>query len=389
MPRGGLVGPRNGNNVCMSETPKAPNEEQFVEQRFEFLNRAQQLYPDAPSTLEDLMTRPPRPLEPVMVADVAALTDEEVIQIQESYEGGYGVAYVAPWSAKASTQGARHPLLAFADRLAERSAIGMPVDHPMEGHPEAVARFGMPDGTLKLYNLPVEPGGPRYREQAETNEMFDAHNDGLGYAGLIRTAILTLDHPPLNGGYTFFQNLVRAAPSLAKSDPEAFRALFLPDTIRAIRPRGKGAIRVESPVLFLGRDGMPQVFFRVTTGEYHIEWRQEAAVGRARAVLERICSPFGPDSRFVHLMHVGETIVIANQRVVHGRTPFVDPQYGTGRVLARKWFVAAKEDAVYRHVPGIVVDQRWADLFPDRFTGEAVEGEWHYEADQGVNKRIR
>src|SRR5262249_19689022 len=152
------------------------------------------------------------------------------------------------------------------------------------------------------------------------NEMFDAHNDGLGYAGLICTAILTLDHPSLNGGYRFFQNVVRAAAAMAERDPEAFPALFLPETMRTIRPRGEGAIKVVSPGLFLGRDGMRQIVFRVTTGEYRIEWREEAALGRAKAVLERLCSPFGPDSRFVHLVRAGETVVIANQRVAHGRT---------------------------------------------------------------------
>jgi hypothetical protein len=372
----------------MSLRIDAAAEDRFVEQRFEFLDRSRELYPTAPATLSELMTRPPQALQPVVVEELAALTDEEGDRVAAAFDGGYGVVSVVPLSFRPAANGERHPLLAFAERLADRTAIGVPVDHPMEGHPEAVTRFGPPDGTLKIYNLPVEPGGARYREQAETNEMFHAHNDGLGYAGLVRTAVLILDRPPLSGGYTFFQNIVRAAPALAATDPEAFRALFLPDAIRALRPRGKGAIKVESPVLFLGRDGAPQAFFRVSTGEYQISWRNDPAVGRARAVLDRLCAPFGPDSRFVHLMRPGDTVVIGNQRVAHGRTPFVDPPNGMGRVLARKWFVPTEDDAVYRHVPGMVVDARWASAFPSRFTGEAVEGEWHFDASRGVNVQI-
>jgi hypothetical protein len=372
----------------MTGNSHANAEEQFVEQRFEFLDLARQRYPDAPTSLDELMACPPRPLQPIMVDNTGVLSEEETTQVQIAFETGFGVVSVVPWSAQPPPRGERHPLLIFAERLGLKSEIGVPVDHPMEGHPEAVSRFGPPDGTLKIYNLPVQPGGPRYREQAETNEMFHAHNDGLGYAGLVRTAILMVDHPPINGGYTFFQNLVRVSTSLAASDPKAFRALFLPDAIRATRPRGKGAIRVESPVLFLGREGRPQCFFRVTTGEYRIEWRDDADLNRARTVLERLCAPFGPDSRFIHMTQIGETVVIANQQVAHGRTPFVEHPDGVGRVLARKWFVAKKEDATYRHVPGMVIDPRWANLFPDRFTGDATVGEWHFDHGRGENIRI-
>lgn len=362
-------------------------EEKFTEQRFEFLALARERYSGMPA-LDELMSRPPQPLGAVVVCDVGELTEREVSEVAAELATGFGVVHVVPLTVHPPSAYDRHPLLRLAERLSTRSPIGIPIHHPMEGHPDAVARFGPPDGTLKIYGLPVERGGARYREQAETNEMFDAHNDGLGYAGLIRTAILMLDSPPIAGGYTFFQNLVRIAPSLAAADPNAYRALFLPDAIRAIRPRGKGAIRVESPVLFLGRDGRPQCFFRFTTGEYSIEWRDNADLKRARTVLERLCAPLGPDSRFVHMTRVGEAVVIANQQIVHGRTPFVDPQDIRGRVLARKWFVAAEEDTAYRHVPGIVVDSRYSQWLPDLFTGQAVEGEWHYDSDRKTNIRI-
>ena len=277
-------------------------------------------------------------------------------------------------------------MVEFAARLRALGVVGHPVDHPLERHPQARERFGEPDGTLKLYDLPLPTGRNGYREQAETNEMFAAHNDGLGYAGLIRQVVMTLDRPPLTGGYTYFRNLVTLAPALAGSDPEAFEALFLPDAITALRPRGKGAIRVTCPVFYVGRDGEPQVFFRITSGEYRITWRDHPALARARAVLERAAAPFGPGTRFVHLVRPGETVLVDNARVVHGRTAFVDPS-GAGRVLARKWFVARPEDSAYRHVPGIAVHPAWAGLVPDRFTGEALEGEWHF--DPVLDRNVR
>lgn len=257
----------------------------------------------------------------------------------------------------------------------------------MEKHPQAMVRFGEPDGTLKLYDLPLAPDQDKYREQAETSEMFSSHNDGLGYAGLIRHVIMCLDRSPMAGGYTYFRNLVALAPALAGSDPEAFEALFLPDAITALRPRGKGAIRVTSPVFFVGRDGDPQVFFRIASGEYRISWREHPALDRARRVLEEAAAPFGPGSRFVHFMRPGDTVLVDNAHVVHGRTPFLDPPDG-GRVLARKWYVPRAGDAVYRHVPGMALHEEWAGLFPDRFRGQAVEGEWHYAQEQDRNVRI-
>lgn len=359
----------------------------FTEQCEPFLQWARARYPDAPATLEDVLATTTAPLRPICVGRLDRLTSTELAQIKREFDAGPGVVHVLPASFDGEAANGRHALIALADQLRTVVDLGFPVDHPMEGHPEALSRFGPPDGTLKLYNLPVEPGGQRYREQAETNEMFDAHNDGLGYAGLIKNSILVLDRPPISGGYTYFQNLVRLAPALAASDPDGYRALFLPDAITALRPRGKGAIEVTSPAFFIGRGGVPQVFFRVTTGEYQITWRAHPDVQRAAALLNRLTEPFGPSSTFVHLMRSGDAVIIHNRQVVHGRTPFIDPSDGLGRVLARKWFVPTQEDAVYRHVPGMEVAEPWASMF-DRFQGTALVGEWHYNQSTQRNEQV-
>lgn len=363
-------------------------EEKFCLQRHDFLAAAKRQYNDAPGSIDGFFARPACPLEPVRVGNLAAPTLEERARVEAAYSNGYGVVHVLPERFEYCQGDDRrhHPLLDFAAQLAVNVSIGHPVDHPMEGYPKA--RSGPQDGTLKLYNRPTSPGVNKYREQAQTNEMFDAHNDGLGYAGLIKTSIITLDRPPLWGGYTFFQNLVRLSIAIAADDPDAFQALFLPDAITALRPGGKRAIQVSSPVFFLGRDGEPQVFFRISSGDYRITWRKHPALERAQRILHRACAPFSADSRFVHFMQPGETVVIDNRHIVHGRTPFIDGPSYTGRVISRKWFVSSREDAVYRHVPGIEVDPRYAHIFPEMFTGNAVRGEWQFQVSKGRNVRV-
>lgn len=359
---------------------------EFIAQRDAFLELARKRYPHAPRTIRDALAVPPGPIPTMVVSNLEALTAAEVRTVgQRITETGF--VHLVPQRFD-PVAGEPHPLLGLAALLRDAGVIGTSVDHPMEGHPEAVTRFGDPDGTLKLYDLPVPPGADKYREQAETNDMFDSHNDGLGYAGLIRHVIMTLDSPPLAGGYTYFTNLVAMAQALANTDPEAFDALFLPDAITAVRPRGKGAIKVASPVFFVGRYGDPQVFFRISSGEYRMTWRDLPALNRAQEFLRAVCAPFGPGSKFVHLMRPGETVVVDNSQVVHGRTSFTDPPDG-GRVLARKWFVQTSDDSDYRHVPGIAIDDRWAHLFPEHFSGDAITGEWHFDERIGMNVRVR
>lgn len=357
---------------------------EFLEQRHVFLQRAIEMFPEAPLTLQEYLDEPPQPLDPVFVDDLRDLDEDSGLAIAEKLKGRHGVALVSPEVFQLPSGDRHHALLDFAEALRAFTDVGYPIDHPMEGHQEAVSRFGPPDGTLKIYNLPKDPS-QGYREQAETDEMFHTHNDGLGYAGLIATAILTLDSPPRAGGYTYFMNMVRAAIPLAHEDPAAFTALFHPEALTALRPRGKGAIRVSSPVLYVGPTGEPQSFLRVTTGEYTITWREDGDLDRARRYLSRLSQPFGPAGSFAQLWRPGDTLVIKNQLVPHGRTAFRDPPTGRGRVLARKWFVRQPEEAYYRHVPGMVLDARWAVLYPEKFGDDVTSGDWNWDAKRDAN----
>jgi hypothetical protein len=336
----------------------------------------------------DLTQRLARPLPPVFVSDFRDLSSDEKAALVAQYRGELGVAHYIVLNPE-SKPSASHPLLEIARQLEDALPLRHPVTHPMEGHREAVSRFGPADGTLKIYNLEARDGTTGYREQAETAEMFDAHNDGLGYAGSVEVLAFYTDSGPLWGGYTYFQNIAALSLCLARSDPDAFTSLFLPDAITALRPRGKEAIKVTTPVLYLNESGTPQTFLRISSGEYQMTWRSGCApLERAAEFLIRHSQPFASGSTFVHFDRRGSGCFVRNGWVIHGRTAFTDGRDpGSRRVLARKWFMNSAEEARYKHVPGMHVLGRFAGLFPERFGPDKLVGEWNYDPDTGNNVR--
>jgi hypothetical protein len=366
-------------------------EKQFVSQSDEFVERAlREVGVARLSAVPSVSTRLALALSPIIVKDYRNLTVDTRQAMASAYHGEFGVAYcivLNPHDPPKTT----HPLLDLSAALTDDFGLQHPLTHPMEGHAEAVSRFGAPDGTLKIYDLDTKDGHAGYREQAETSEMFSAHNDGLGYGGAVQTVAFYMDSAPLWGGFTYFQNIIRLSLDLARDDFDAFRSLFLPDAIQAIRPRGKGAIKVKSPVLYLNVARRPQCFYRVTTGEYRIDWRSGVdALDRARQFIDSHTHPFSSGSTFVHLDSKGHCCFVRNEAVVHGRTPFRD-DYTSGqrRVLARKWFMRDGKDAVYKHVPGIEIVRDYAGLYPEQFGEDVLTGEWNYNKDQGLNIRNR
>jgi hypothetical protein len=364
-------------------------ERAFVEQEEVFLARAlQMLGVENLADLPDRTKRPPIPLSPIIISDYHVLSEDCISAIAAAYWGEHGAAHFIVLNPDAPGGGS-HPLLEIAEQLSGVLPLRYPVDHPMEGHPEAITRFGKPDGTLKIYDLDTRDGRTGYREQAETSEQFDAHNDGLGYAGAVEAFILYADSGPLWGGYTYFQNIISLALVLARDDRDAFSALFLPDAITALRPRGKGAIKVTTPVLFVNELNVPQIFLRVETGEYRISWHDNCPpLTRAAAFLNEHARPFSRGSTFINLSRRGAGCIVRNGWVVHGRTAFLN---GKGpleaRVLARKWFMKRQEYARYKHVPGMHILDRYANIYPEQFGALVLEGHWNYVPELGKNVR--
>jgi hypothetical protein len=375
----------------MVVSPDLERERAFQRQSALFVSRAFELMGyKSLDDVPDVTARKPVAILPVLIDDYNRISASERDAIVDAFNGDLGVAYFVVLNPDEPSSFS-HPALSIACQLSSVLPLKFPVDHPMEDHKEALKRFGPPDGTLKIYDLNTKDGSNGYREQAETAEMFDAHNDGLGYAGAVEAFILYADAAPLAGGYTYFQNIVIMALRLAKQDPEAFNSLFLPDAITALRPRGKGAIRVSTPVLFVNEQNNPQVFLRLPTGEYQITWRAgDQALGRAARYLNSHSEPFSCGSSFVHLDRKGAGCISRNHWVVHGRTPFIDGTISSQRrVLARKWFMSAPEHTHYKHVPGMHIHPDYASLFPERFGPELLVGDWNYDASREENVRRR
>jgi hypothetical protein len=369
--------------------PLTSDEQAFVEQKEIFLAKAlEMLSIGSLDEVSDHTMRLPISLPPILIEDYRVLTAIEMSEIERAYWGEHGVAHFIVLNPDASGTKS-HPMLRVAEQLSDLVPLRFPVDHPMEGHPEAVARFGPPDGTLKIYNLDTKDGQSGYREQAETSEQFDSHNDGLGYGGAVEAFVLYTDSAPLWGGYTYFQNMVSLSLVLARKDPDAFASLFLPDTITALRPRGKGAIKVTTPVLFVNEQGAPQVFLRIDTGEYRMTWRDNCPpLVRAAEFLRLHARPFAPGSTFINLSRRGAGCIARNGWIVHGRTRFVNgSRPSETRVLARKWFMTRSQHAQYKHVPGMHILDRYAAIYPERFGPDVLEGHWNYDPEQGKNIR--
>lgn len=361
----------------------------FISQNEQFI-RACLLQMKSKKDLESLpsvLDRSPTPLSPVLIQDFHVLTDTERADISGHFQSEFGVArFVVLNSEEPSAYG--HPLIEIAQQLTNELHLAYPLAHPLEEHPDSTARFGR-DGTLKVYEV-VKDSSAGYREQGETSELFSMHHDGLGSGGTVFTVGLYMDQPPLSGGYTYFQNICRLSLELARKDRDAFNDLFLPDAFTVIRPRGKGAIRVTSTVLYLNEDSRPQSAFRTPSGEYQILWRSDRpALQRAADFLNKHAEPFARGSTFVHLMAKGHGCFIRNEVIGHGRTRFLNARRRIERVLARKWFMRHPRDSVYKHVPGLFLAEEFASLYPEYFGPGVLEGEWLYDQQKDVNVRVK
>jgi hypothetical protein len=334
-------------------------------------------------------SRLPFPVQPTIVEDYRTLSLDEKSAIVHSYSK-LGVAHLIVGNHSDSPTHP-HPLFVICDQLKEELSLHYPLLHPLEGHPEAVARFGPGDGTVKIYNLPKPVGGTSYREVAETSDPFEVHLDGLGSGGTVQTVILYMDSAPLFGGFTFFYDMLSLGGALAAVDMEAFRHLFLPNAFTAIRPRGKGALKVVTPVFYINELGQPQTFYRKDSGEYRMVWRAECApLERARAFFHNYTNPFSPGSFFILFTRPGCACLSRNRDLAHGRTGFIDGgQVDQRRLLSRKWFMTSAEHSVYKHVPGTAVRHDVAQLFPLHFGPDQLIGEWIYDESEDTNHRIK
>lgn len=341
------------------------------------------------SEMKNVVNRNSFPIKPVLVDHYQSMSELEMQDIKESYDN-LSIANIIILDAP-DEKNEKHTLFIVCEQLESLLHLKHPLVHPLEGHSEAVKRFGNPDSTVKIYNLPKLIDGVSYREIAETNEAFEVHLDGLGSAGTVETIILFMDSAPLFGGFTFFYDMLSVGMALAESDKEAFQSLFLPNAFCAIRPRGKGAIKVVTPVFYIDEDNKPRVFFRKNSGEYQMTWREDyPPLLRAKIFLEKYTEPFAQGSYFVPFSRRGTVCISRNRDIAHGRLAFIDGEDSKDqRCLSRKWFMTHSQHAIYKHVPGIALRKDLRDLAPDQFSNQFMEGEWVYDRVTGNNKRIK
>jgi hypothetical protein len=332
--------------------------------------------------LSSIVTRPPVPLEPVIIKDFRDISEEERTRIGSQFYSEFAVAYFIVLNPEAKPVRA-HALLDIAAQLADTLNTHHPILHPLEAHAEALKRFGAPDGTVKIYDLSGAGG-------ALTSKSYSLHQDGLGNCGDVETAALYADAVPLFGGYNYFQNICRLALELARTDREAFDALFLPNALTIVRTTGKLRIKVTTPILFVGVSGRPQASYRHTDSEYVVRWRDDVdALIRARDFLLHYTRPFAYGSSFVHFTRRGHGAFNQNQMTVHGRSYYLEGDSpDQKRLLSRKWFAALAEHSNFKLAPGMRIHPHYAALYPELFGSDVLEGGWLYDPETDRNVRM-
>lgn len=277
-----------------------------------------------------------------------------------------------------------HPLLDLAAQLRKTLPVQWPVAHPREQDAPAVSAGGVVDGTVKVYDA-------RRPDENGTYGTHDTpHQDGLGCCQTIDVVALYADAAPLTGGYTYFQNLLLLSWLLAKKDREAFDALFLPQAL-TVRRLGATALQVTGPVFSLDGAGNPQVFFRPLEPDdtrYQVHFRTDiAAVERGINFLSQHCAAtFSSGATFLAFSAPGQGCFFQNWILLHGRTRYVNgPEVSQQRVVSRKWFATTAEQMLYRQAPGLVLQDAYAQMYPELFGTAMTQGMWRYDHGTAQN----
>jgi hypothetical protein len=62
---------------------------------------------------------------------------------------------------------------------------------------------------------------------------------------------------------------------------------------------------------------------------------------------------------------------------------------GLRRVISRKWYMTGPQYSGDQFAPGIAISRSYAELYPEWFGRDRLEGVWKFNAESGVNERIR
>jgi hypothetical protein len=327
--------------------------------------------------LPPLDEQPATALVPVSLRASDELSPEETRALVDGFRSAGVVAFSVP--ARGSD---RHPLLGVGAALDGPLPLSHPLTHPTEDNPQAREVLGPPDGTTKIFDMGDDG---RALSQAGQEELA-GHFDGAGRGGAVVVFGLYVDSAPRTPAVNFFQDLVRVALELARSDAEAFTSLFYPTAMAQWRR----SMWLTNPILFVSEAGEPQVFFRVRDPQDDVYLRADTpGLERARDHLETYSQAHAPGSTYVALDRAGLGVFVDNRRVVHGRTGYTNAvDTGERRVLARKWWVRGQADLGVQNYPGLKIRPSSAALFPEAFGAAVTEGLWHYDPETRRNVRV-
>ncbi|WP_019061465.1 TauD/TfdA family dioxygenase [Streptomyces prunicolor] len=152
----------------------------------------------------------------------------------------------------------------------------------------------------------------------------NVHCDGtLQQLGEIPTTVMMCAAEAADGGLSYLVDLVDAYAELRRLDPEAAAQLAHPEALVRTSTLVDGqsvtapAFAEEHPGTWITR------FSRTATDAYRHLPGQRDALDRALAMMDAAAMP-GSSYRVCFTLHAGQALVLANDRLGHGRTAYRD-----------------------------------------------------------------
>ncbi|MBD0692477.1 TauD/TfdA family dioxygenase [Streptomyces sp. CBMA123] len=260
----------------------------------------------------------PAPAEPAVASSWGIPEPAARQQIAEGYRTrGYAVVHVP------GTVPAEADLTALADALGLGPAFSPPQYRGSTHTQGAVSRL----------TATADPAHP-FQNRAGQRFHCDAT---LQHLGQVATTVMICVRPGRSGGQTQLFNAVQAFAELQAVDPEAAAQLTHPGALRRTSTFVDG-LSTAGPAF--GRDPSGDLITRYSltaTDSYHptAPGRQKH-LDRALAALADAADD-GSRHRTTFTLAAGQALVLANDKLCHGRTPFTDNS-AAPRLLLRALF---------------------------------------------------
>lgn len=266
----------------------------------------------------------------VEISDPFNLSEAERVALSEGLSGPRACVIFRSKSCRPGASG-EHPITALGEQTQFLGKRLWLKSVPTRAH----------DGAAKVINY-----GKDQADEALSDRLLDAHQDGVSIRGILAITGLWMDVAPPNPPSTYCQNLVRLASRLRWSDSEAFSALCAKDAL-VVHRKIDGAEMVH-PVLYV-RHGLPCVFFR-SPGEHYEIYPGNRSKPLDRA-LERVreAAKIGAEGAVsVRMDTAGTGVLFSNTMCVHGREAFPGGMNEPGtRVVSAAWWTLSRRDDRY------------------------------------------